>query len=343
MKIKNIIVFIAIGLIAFNSCNRDEIFNREQHKTTVGIKSSGAYNIFEQIFQYSDIEAAEEKQEWIKGSISVNVGGALETDRPIVLEFVVDESLVENYNKNNYFTDSYKYAQMLPRDRYQIENYSVVIPAGQRNTNVEIFLRLDGLTNDTVYFLPLRIASSSSYELIQNKSTVLFRPRFRNKFVETADNVSYRQIAQWARYSAPLVYYDANVSKQVYPISSNKIRFYVGKLPWVAADVNTKNIFQKSITLTIADQPDDKGQYQVEFDSYDLPERGVRWRLVDEGTGPFEEFYNNKYELWFDGFENYYHTFRLYYEYWDNVTEGTAQWIRIKEELRIQHQIKIPK
>lgn len=364
MKIKNIIQIIVITVIALNSCNRDEVFDREQYKTTVSIISSGAYNISEQAFQYTDIEAAEAKEEWIKGFISVNTGGALETTKDIILEFVVDESLVTNYNNNIYYTDSYKYAQVLSRDRYQIEDYSVVIPAGQRQTNVEIFMRLEGLTNDTVYFIPLRIASSSSYELNQNKATVLYRPVFRNKFV-TGEYATYSQIAQWAPGAstdatptdANPVYYDANESKRVFPITSNKVRLYAGKIPWRDADAGTIAIFQKSITFTVANHQDEKGFYKVEYDSFDIPERGVRLRAPrgnvtitdDEGNTTTEnveltdDFYNNTYELWFDGFESYYHTFRLYYEYWDAVSESTPKWVRIKEELRFQHQITIPK
>ena len=56
------------------------------------------------------------------------------------------------YNKSNFDADTNRYARHLPSENYTIDNYQILIPAGERTGKMMLKVKGDGLSPDSIYF-----------------------------------------------------------------------------------------------------------------------------------------------------------------------------------------------
>jgi len=332
MKYKNIIMMFALIAVVFNACNRDEIFEREMYKARVALKgnTSGGFNIFEQEHDFDKADASG----WTEGFISANVGGALPTTERIVLTISEDMDLLNQYNQINFSTDDYKYARLLSKDRYQIKNREIVIPAGERGGIMPISFKLEGLSPDSMYTLPFKVEKTSAYELNLDKSTVLYRIHFKNFWSTTRTITEYShrgsllQVSRLDEIPAP-TRTPTYLNKRVYPVSRNEIRLNCGTKSFNADDDQQQAIPKYSMRVMI----NDDGTLTIEPWSKE-EQLGIDVKQVHNDNFDGNDRFLNTYELVDDGFGKLFRTFRLCYDYTNPDDKGRY---RIWEELRLEY------
>ena len=83
-----------------------------------------------------------------------------------------------NYDYEN------QYAKLLPKSRYEISSYTVTLPAKSdyHYERIPVKVRPEGLSPDSVYFIPLNIVSVSEYDVNEEKQDILFRVAIENDF-----------------------------------------------------------------------------------------------------------------------------------------------------------------
>ncbi len=331
MKYKNIILIFTLFAMVFSACNRDEVFEREMYKARVALKGdvSGGFNIFEQEHDFD----VEDENGWTSGFISANVGGALSTTQPIVLSMGVFDDLLHDYNQTNFGTEDYKYAQFLSKNRYEITNKSITIPAGERGGVMPIKFKLEGLSPDSVYFIPFKVETCSAYELNLDKSTVLYRVQFKNfwsttKTITEYSHRGYRLATSRLGESPRPQRTPTYLNKRVAPASRNEIRLNCGTKAYDAGDDPEVVIPQWSMRIKIG------GDGQLTIERWDKSNLGVDVTQVDGDEYDSLDRYLNTYALVDDGFGTLYRTFRLCYDYFDPVDKTEY---RMWEELRLEY------
>lgn len=294
----------AVLVLTLFSCNRDEIFEREQYKNVVALLSDDGFNIFAEELAFSE--------DGVDGYIAASCGGALPTTVPIDIEMVEDESLINKYNISNYDTDAERYAHYLDHSRYTVENQTLTIPAGERAGRMKIKIRTAGLSPDSVYLIPFKAASFSAYELNLNKSTVLYRLYLKNYYASTkSGNTLYTHRGVRAGTNTML-------QKQVFPVADNEVRIFAGIKPFQA---NESLINKWSIRIVVAEDN------SVTILPWNTSEFGMKITQIDDDPD-----YPNIFKIEDTGFKTY-KTFLLCYEYVDPDDGKTYQ---MKEELRLE-------
>jgi hypothetical protein len=171
LKYLEIMMIAVIGAVIC-SCNSTEFFEREQYKNVVALLSDDGYNIFTEEHDLGSIE--------ITGYVSAVCGGSFPIEKDIDITVVRDEDLLLRYNQSNFELDEEQYAHLLSPDKYDIEDFNINIPSGQRRGLMAITLRPNGLSPDSVYFIPLRADRFTAYKMNPEKSTVLYRVMIKN-------------------------------------------------------------------------------------------------------------------------------------------------------------------
>ena len=330
MKYRNIIMIFALLAFVLYACNRDEIFEREMYKARVAVKGnvSGGYNIFE---QEHDFDKA--KDGWTSGFISANVGGALPTTEPIVLTIIEDPDLLNSYNMTNFGTDDYRYARMIPKDRYQIPNMSITIPAGERGGIMNINFNLEGLSPDSIYFIPFKVGKSSAYEMNLDKSTVLYRTHFKNFWATTQAITEYSHRgfildSATLNQDAPPPRTPTYMNKRVSPVSRDEIRLNVGQKLYSPDDDPQQVIPKWCMRIKIHDDG------KLTITPWDTTHLGIKIEQVRNDNFDGLDRFLNTYELVDDGFGRLFRTFRLCYDYTDPDSKDRY---RMWEELRLEY------
>ena len=367
MKYINKILTFIIFAVIFSACNRDEIFEREMYKSRVSLNGvlTNGFNVFLQQHDLTPFFGTPLKSEdsytgWTSAFIAGNVGGSLPTEQDIVLTIVEDMDLLFDYNWTNYELEDFRYARALSKDRYQIPDMKIVIPAGQRAGVMEFRVRLEGLSPDTVYFLPLRIEHSSAYEVNHEKSSVLYRAQIRNEWATQSPTVDYAHrgfILETERlidgFRNPLLTVDGDTirpqrtptyrAKRVVPLSRNEIRLNVGNEATSTARRDDQEIPRLSIKITIEDYNPEieyltPSMRKVTITQWNPTHIGPSIIQVDDDYYDKSDLFLNTYELIEDDFGRRYHTFRLCYDYIvREPQQGLSEQRRIWEELRFQY------
>ncbi|GHV29440.1 hypothetical protein FACS1894177_00320 [Bacteroidia bacterium] len=319
MKYIRVLIMVVFVAGVF-SCNRDELFEREQYKNVVAMLSEDGYNVFAEEHELGG--AGTETEGWVVASC----GGALEIREAISISLTEDGSLLDHYNTGNYDVDESKYAHYLSKDRYVIENPGITIPAGERTGRMKIKIRATGLSPDSVYLIPLRVNTYSAYEFNPEKNSVLYRVLLKNFYAtqKTATLYNFRGVRNGANIMG---------NKQVFPVSGNRVRIMAGNLDFEAKTDVIKN---GSILLEI------DGQNNVRITSWN--KINVRqMNAVDDGPGGiyydpsptantnWDKNYPNVFKIEDDGYKTY-KTFLLQYKY---EYQGTGY--TMKEELRLEY------
>ncbi|MDR2956311.1 MAG: DUF4361 domain-containing protein [Prevotella sp.] len=305
-------LFFAILVLAMLSCDRDEIFDREQYKNVVALLSDDGFNIFMEELPFSE--------DGVDAYIAANCGGSLATTEPIEMKIIEDPSLLNNFNLSSYDTDVQKYANYLAADRYSINNSTITIPAGERSGRMKIEIRTAGLSPDSLYFIPFRVSSFSNYEVNPNKGTVMLQLFLKNYYA-TTKTTSPGKLG-YTTYSHRGVKGSTNtmISKSVFPIGANEVRIYAGIKTYQTTD-SEKTIRQWSLKLVVGE--DNK----VTILPWDSSQNGVKVTPVDGDPD-----YPNIFKIEDTGFKTY-KTFLIRYDYVDPDDGNTYA---MKEELRLE-------
>ncbi|MGI6520422.1 MAG: BT_3987 domain-containing protein [Fermentimonas sp.] len=288
-------------LLTFTTCDRDEVFEREQYK-----------NVFALISESDNVSRKyHELGEESIGYVSASLGGTNPTTKDIVVTLVEDPSLLDDFNRTNYDTDVSKYGKPLPKDKYDIDNFKFTIPAGEINGRLPIRIRPDGLSPDTAYFISLRVESHSSYEVNPDKSYILYRVRTKNFWADASGNTNYSMRAK-LRISGSTSELEMPGTKVMHPLTKNSVRVMAGNETY---ESNT-NVFNRfAIVLKV----DDNNKVSI------LPYGSIEVTQVD-GDSEF----TNTFFIEDDGFKTY-KTFLLRYNY----KSGNTIY-EMKEELRME-------
>ncbi|MDD4591663.1 MAG: DUF4361 domain-containing protein [Parabacteroides sp.] len=307
MKHNREINLLLISLLVFilSSCDRDEIFNREQYKVVVALLSDDGFNIFPEELPFSEVG--------VDGYIAASCGGVLPTTEPINISIVEDENLLSSYNVSNFDTDVDRYALYLNPSRYQIEKHSITIAAGERIGRMHILLHTAGLSPDSVYFIPFRVNSFSAYEFNPKKNTVLYRLYLKNKYASTMDGDG----ATIYNHRGKRGLTNTMMQKKVFPTAHNEVRIMAG----IKEFQKDEALIDKwSIRLVM----DEDGN--VAILPWNVSEYGMKVTQID-GNPDFP----NTFRIVNDGY-NTYKTFLLRYNYIDPDDGNTYE---MSEELRL--------
>jgi hypothetical protein len=285
------------GIVA---CNTNEIFEKELYKKVVALICSDNYNILEDEQELT----GEENVTCI--AVSCGGTGAAETDVRVTL--IPDMATFDAYNHGMYDADVSQYAKLLPAGKYDIDDYHIVIPKGERTGKLAIRIRPDGLSPDSVYFIPLSIGALSAYEVNPEKSSILYHVLIKNFYARQSSSGYTLYAMRGLKNGA-----NTTASKQVQPLGRNKVRMMAGNIPFVA----NAGTFEKS-AVVLEVRPDNKvvvsAYKDLEVTQEDDPEYPNRFRTETDDWG-------RKYKI-----------FLLAYSYKDG-----SSTIQMREELMLQY------
>jgi len=310
MKYLNLCVFM-VFLAATTSCNRDEIFEREQYKHIVSLMSNrteGIFNIFE--------EELDLEQNPSVGYIAASCGGALAITEPILIQMEEDLVLLREYNFSNFEMREDLYINPLSLLRYSINAHQINIPANERSGRMKIEVNARDLSPDSAYFIPFRITRANC-ELNPDKTTLLYRMYMKNFYATNRTPIEYQHVGEKAVGSGSPV--NTMMSKRVFPLSGNSIRMFAGNQTFNNALTSVVNW---SIKVEIAED----GRLTI-TPWKDTP-TGVKVRQIDD-----DEYYPNIFKIEDLGYIVY-KTFFLCYEYDEPFTGVTNT---MKERLRLEY------
>lgn len=305
IKVINPLLLAAL-ILTIVSCNRDEIFKREQYKTVaVLLSDDNGFNIFSEELNLTPTG--------VQGYIVASCGGSLPTTTPIDIKITEDPSLITKYNTSNYEMDADRYAIYLDRSRYSIENSTITIPTGERSGRMKINIKASGLSPDSTYFIPFRVDSYSAYEFNPKKSTVMYRLFMKNYYASTkSGSTTYNHRGVKGGVSTM-------ISKPVFPVASNQVRIFAGIKAFQADEAL---IDKWSIRLVVNDDNN-----TVTILPWNTSPSGMQVTQVDGDTK-----YPNIFKVEDTGYKTY-KTFLLRYDYVDPDDNNTYQ---MKEELRLE-------
>ena len=162
-KKMQILLFTSL-VLAFSSCDRDEVFEKEQYKNVFAL-ISGSGNVSSK-YHFLGSET--------RGYISASLGGTNPTTKDIEIKLVEDVHFIDEYNRINYDVDKTKYVLPLPQENYIIDSYDLTIPAGEINGRLPVRIIPDGLSPDRHYAFALRVESYSAYEVNPQKNYIIY-------------------------------------------------------------------------------------------------------------------------------------------------------------------------
>jgi hypothetical protein len=295
-----VILVISAGMI---SCDEGKIFEEELYKKNFAL-ISGDDNIFTVIH---DLDSTE-----FTGYVAASVGGTNPTETAIDVLLKQDLNLFDNYNKTHYDMDYTKFANLLPTDKYDIDNYGFTIPVGGRSGRVKIVVRPEGLSPDSVYFVPLKVDKFSAYEVNPDKNDVLYSVAIENKYSLYPYSTLYSQRA--IRTGVNSI-----GTKALHPISRNKVRIMAGIESF---EKDTAIINRYGIVLEIDDNN------KVHISAFKNPENSSAKVIVTQIDDDSE--FPNIFKIDNDGFKDW-KTFLLRYNY-----KLGAVTYEMQEELRLE-------
>ncbi|MDR0574857.1 MAG: DUF4361 domain-containing protein [Tannerella sp.] len=287
-------VMLTTGL---NSCNVNSVYEVEQYKKIIALVSNADYNVFPVVHDLEEPETV--------GYVSISCGGTNPTDRENRILLALDKGLFDNYNMLNFDMDYEQFANLLPENKYTIGSYEVVIPAGERYGRMAIRIRPDGLSPDSTYFIPLKVKSTSAYEVNLDKSSILYRVLIKNRWATQESVTNYTMRAFRGTTQLPGI-------KTMHPVGRNKVRVMAAN---VAFQSNLTTINRYGMYLEI----DEDNHVAI------TPVKDLNMTQIDGDPD-----YPNIYRIEDDGYKKY-QTFLLCYSYVD----GAATY-QMKEELRLE-------
>lgn len=293
-----LVLFFALLLY---SCDRDEVFEKEQYKNVFALISES-----DNVSRKYHILGGESV-----GYIAASLGGTNPTTEDITVKLVEDPSYLDAFNRTNYDVDKTKYMKPLPENNYDIDSYEFIIPAGDISGRLPIRIRPDGLSPDYEYGIALRVESHSSYEVNHEKSYVIYSVRIKNRWASSDGNTIYNMSGRMREKGES---YELQMpgTKVMHPVSKNQVRVIAGNETYEA---NAATFNQFAILLTV----DEENNVTIS------PYKNIEVTQIDG-----DPFYSNTFFVEDDGFQTY-KTFRLNYEY-----KSGDKVFEFREELRLQ-------
>jgi len=263
----------------------------------------------------------------VTGYFSVGCGGSLSNPEGFTVELEADTVLFDAYNKANFDIDTAKYANLLKEDRYEIETNLVNFPSQNEDQYVKVAVTVqpDGLSPDSIYFIPIAVKRVSKYEINEEKSNILFRVALENNYAEQLTDTYYQMRGNTLNDAG-----EATVSisgtKLVRPLSKNSVRLYAGSQAQTTSST-VEQINRYSIVLTVEDNN------QVRITPYGTIEveqldGGSYWNTYEEAKVNAADNKVSKY------FYLYYRFRTLQTPASDDTPAVRDNWTTVKETLR---------
>jgi hypothetical protein len=114
-------------------------------------------------------------------SISVAVSGSLHLSQDVTVTVAEDPDAIETYNARELSAEVTHY-QKLRDDIYNYPSEKVTIKAGTVYNTYPVYIQPATLHCDSLYMLPLKLASTSTYELNKEDTITLVRINLVNKY-----------------------------------------------------------------------------------------------------------------------------------------------------------------
>ncbi|MDR1864112.1 MAG: DUF4361 domain-containing protein [Bacteroidales bacterium] len=312
---KNILIKILTGMfaVAITACNEYEIFDREQYKNVFALVCDDNHNIFKAVHHLEDIEST--------GYVAASCGGTNPIGEDLRVELASDEEAFNRYNTDNFDVEIAKYAKLVPRSKYDVDDYSLTIPAGEKNGKMKIRLRPEGLSPDSTYFIPFKVVSYSAYEANPEKSNVLYQVVIKNSYatMETQTDYTMRGFLSDAGANPgddASLYAMVMDTKRMLPLSRNRVRIMPGNQPY---DDVTEAQLTRINRLAIVLEIHNNGKVSI------TPHRDMAVTQIDGDPD-----YPNTFYIEDDGYRTF-KTFRLRYNY---KIGGTTYYM--KEQLQLE-------
>ncbi len=215
MKISLKIIITCIVALRLIGCNTDDIYQDEQYKTLVYLLS-GAENVYATSYTLNEEEPVR--------YVTIGCGGSNSNEQEITVTLEPNPDMLDKFNSLNYNYQS-EYAKLLPADRYEIESYTVTLPANSdyHYVRMPVKVRALGLSPDSIYFIPLKIKSVSRYDVNEDKSDVLFRVAIENDYAQQLVPTYY---AKSGTMTNPVTVLSG--AKLVQPLEKDKVRMFIG-------------------------------------------------------------------------------------------------------------------
>lgn len=317
-------ILAAAALFSFVACNENEVFEKEQYKNIFGFVCESD-NTKEKIVSLHLDEATT--------YVSISMGGSNTISQDVTINFEEDPSLIDAYNSSNFDTDVAKYAIALPEDKYDIENYSCTIKAGERLGVIPVKVYPAGLSVDKTYFIPLRVTTYDNAEMDPEKGTILFQVGIKNHWAEstgTAYNMLGRRQNITDFTTGEAIESTASEismpgTKYVYPYANDEVRLFPGNETY---STDHHKMEQMGMIIEIGEDTDSDKVREVTL----KPVRDLIVKMVEPSDERYDDMYNNTYSILDDGF-NIYKTFLLQYYY---SVDG-KNFYHMKEEVRVEY------
>lgn len=221
MKIKKTV--LGLLFLSLIGCNQNEMFLEEQYKKVLYVLSESDQT-FPVIHSLNETKST--------GYLTVYVGGTLAIDKDVTVVFEKDTSILKKYNLSNYDLDTSKYAIELDPSRYEISNYSATLKAGSDKPYVlfPISINPEGLSPDSAYMIPLRIKSTSEFEINPEKSNVLYHVYIENKFAKQISRTTLFMRGTEKTEGSTSTPKQISANKILFPLTKQSVRLNAGML-----------------------------------------------------------------------------------------------------------------
>ncbi|GAB1415747.1 DUF4361 domain-containing protein [Paludibacter sp.] len=309
-----------ILLSGFTSCEED-IFNKELYEKIFSLLSDSE-QVFNVVHPFEDGGS--------NRNLSIYCSGTKSIDEDVTIEIELDtDSLFKKYNEREHDLDSLSFAKKLDASRFQVASFTTTMKANQKDPYAAIPIKIDvnGLSPDSVYFIPLRIKSvSGNYKINPDKRNILYRPLLENRFA-SQNKTTYRSKGVEHKYRADGVKLETNYSedfgatKIVYPISKTKVRVTLRHNVSLSQNgLPNRDIIEKQSLIIEVDENN-----KLTFTPYNANKFLYLIETLDPGD---DIYYNNEFRV-----ENGRDCFFLNFRYKEKTGSG-KRWFKITERLR---------
>lgn len=173
MKIINSF-FCLFALFIIVGCSEDYPLKHELYKKVVYLTRAADNSGLKD-------EGVDYAYEWDTIYVSVSVGGTYPTDKDIVVTFKEDDEAISVYNKREKSSTEIQYRHLSP-DVYAYPQENTTIKAGKPTAVYPIYVRPETLHCDSLYIIPVNIASVSAYEMNTKDTVLLVHINLINKY-----------------------------------------------------------------------------------------------------------------------------------------------------------------
>jgi hypothetical protein len=213
--------FVAcLPALCWISCDEDSAYEKEMYKHLIYLLSESD-NTYTTAYSLKETEPVR--------YFSICYGGSLSDNEEVTVLLEPDTELLAQYNKSNFDIDVTSYAKLLPQDKYEIESYTVTLPANAKDGYVKVPVKVKplGLSPDTIYFVPIAIKSVSKYEVNPEKYNLLYRVTIENDYAEQQTVTNYTKKGSEVNLGTNVSTVLSGI-KIVQPLSKDKVRMYAG-------------------------------------------------------------------------------------------------------------------